>query len=128
MSEYLLDVAPLLALLWKDHEHHQRAKEWQEALPRVAVCPLTELGFLRISTQPFYGATVAEAMQMLQTWKEARKPGFVACDLETLAMDRPPTSKHTTDFYLASLAQKHGMQLATLDEGIKHQAAFVIPA
>jgi len=27
-----------------------------------------------------------------------------------------------------SLAQKHGMQLATLDEGIKHQAAFVIPA
>ena len=32
------------------------------------------------------------------------------------------------DFYLASLAQKHGMQLATLDEGIKHQAAFVIPA
>jgi hypothetical protein len=30
--------------------------------------------------------------------------------------------------YLASLAQKHGMQLATLDEGIKHKATFVIPA
>ena len=43
-------------------------------------------------------------------------------------MDDPSTGKHTTDFYLASLAQKHGMQLATLDEGIKHQAAFVIPA
>jgi predicted nucleic acid-binding protein len=38
------------------------------------------------------------------------------------------TGKHTTDFYLASLAQKHGMQLATLDEGIKHKATFVIPA
>jgi predicted nucleic acid-binding protein len=42
-------------------------------------------------------------------------------------MDDPSAGKHTTDFYLASLAQKHGMQLATLDEGLKHQAAFVIP-
>jgi hypothetical protein len=33
----------------------------------------------------------------------------------------------SSDFYLASLAAKHGMQLATLDEGIKHKAAFVIP-
>jgi predicted nucleic acid-binding protein len=43
-------------------------------------------------------------------------------------MDSPPTGKQTTDFYLASLAAKHGMELATLDEGIDHKAAFVIPA
>jgi predicted nucleic acid-binding protein len=48
--------------------------------------------------------------------------------LEALAMDSPPTGKQTTDFYLASLAVKHGMELATLDEGIKHKAAFLIPA
>jgi hypothetical protein len=29
---------------------------------------------------------------------------------------------------LASLAAKHGMQLATLDESSNHQAAFIIPA
>jgi predicted nucleic acid-binding protein len=126
-QEYLLDVAPLLALLWKDHEHHQRTKKWQEGLSRVVVCPLTELGFLRISTQPAYGATVLEARRMLRAWKEARKPGFVACDLEALDMAEPPSGKLTTDFYLASLAQKHGLRLATLDESIHHKAALVIP-
>ena len=128
MSQYLLDIAPLLALLWKNHEHHQRTKAWLDGLPAIAVCPLTELGFLRISTQPVYGASIDDSRRMLQAWKETRKPGFVACDMEALAMDSPPASKHTTDFYLASLAAKHGMQLATLDEGIKHKAAFVIPA
>ena len=127
-ADYLLDIAPLIALLWKTHEHHERAKAWQAGLSKVAVCPITELGFLRISTQPVYGATLAEARRMLQAWKDARKPGFIACDLEALAMDSPPTGKQTTDFYLASLAVKHGMELATLDEGIKHKAAFLIPA
>jgi hypothetical protein len=33
----------------------------------------------------------------------------------------------TTDFYLAHLAEAHGMKLATLDENIAHHAVFVIP-
>jgi hypothetical protein len=28
----------------------------------------------------------------------------------------------------ASLAAKHGLQIVTVDEGINHQAAFIIPA
>ncbi len=32
-----------------------------------------------------------------------------------------------TDFYFASLAARHALQLAMLDEGIKHKAAFLIP-
>lgn len=127
-TEYLLDIAPVLALLWERHEHHERTMVWLETASKITVCPLTELGFLRISTQPAYGATFREAKRMLHDWKEARKPGFIACDLEALAMDSPPTGKQTTDFYLASLAAKHGMELATLDEGIDHKAAFVIPA
>ena len=126
--EYLLGIAPVLALLWERHEHHERAMVWLETASKITACPLTELGFLRISTQPAYGATFPQAKRMLHDWKEARKPGFIACDLEALAMDSPPTGKQTTDFYLASLAAKHGMELATLDEGISHKAAFVIPA
>jgi predicted nucleic acid-binding protein len=42
-------------------------------------------------------------------------------------MDAPKSGKHTTDFYLASLAARHGMVLATFDEGITHEAAFLIP-
>ena len=33
----------------------------------------------------------------------------------------------TTDFYLAHLAQAHGMKFATLNENIAHAAVFVIP-
>jgi uncharacterized protein len=124
---YLLDVSALMALLWETHVHNERVTAW-EAGQQIALCPITELGFLRISTQPNFGLTVAEARKSLKDWKEARRPQFFPCDLEALAGDPPPAGSKTTDFYLASLAQKHGMQLATLDEGIKHKAAFVIPA
>jgi len=33
----------------------------------------------------------------------------------------------TTDFYLANLAARHNMKFATLDERVKHRAAFVLP-
>lgn len=124
---YLLDVSILIALLWDLHVHNERATRWQEKAD-LAICPLTELGFLRISTQPSFGATVAEARKMLRDWKRSQKPQFVPCDLEALDSDEPSTGTLTTDFYLASLSAKHGMRLATLDESIGHKAAFVIPA
>ena len=122
----LLDVSALIALLWDLHVHNERATRWQEKAT-LAICPLTELGFLRISTQPSFGATVAEARKMLRDWKRAQKPEFVPCDLDSLDSDEPSTGTRTTDFYLASLAAKHGMRLATLDESIGHKAVFVIP-
>ena len=123
---YLLDVSSLLALLWTPHVHHRRVTEWQSSV-ELAVCAITELGFVRISTQPGFDASVADAMKMLRDWKHAKKPRFVDCDLEVLAMKRPPTGNRTTDFYLASLASKHGLRFATLDEDVKHEAAFLIP-
>ena len=50
------------------------------------------------------------------------------CDLDSPESDEPPTGALTADFYLASLAAKHEMQLATLDESIGHKAALVILA
>jgi uncharacterized protein len=124
---YLLDISVLMALLWETHVHHDRVTKWQENLP-LAVCPLTELGFLRISTQPSFGLTVEAGRKILGAWKQSRKPRFVPCDVDALATDAPSTGSRTTDFYLASLAAAHGMALATLDEGIGHKAVVVIPA
>ena len=124
---YLLDISTLLALLWDLHVHNERVTKWQAGV-KLGICPITELGFLRISTQPSFGAKVPEAVRMLRDWKRAQKPRFIPCDLEVLEMDEPPAGTHMTDFYLASLASKHGMQLATLDENIRHKAVFVIPA
>lgn len=124
---YLLDVSTLLAWLWSDHEFHRRVMRWQKG-QSVAVCPITELGFLRISTQPAFGATVDEARQMLTVWHQKAQPKHVACDLRVLESMSSPVSGKTTDFYLASLAAKHGMAWATLDENSGHRAAFVLPA
>ena len=123
---YLLDVSSILALLWERHVHHERVTQWQIAAD-LSVCPITELGFVRISTQPALGATIKEAVKLLRDWRQAKKPQFVACDLEVLGMQQPAAGPRTTDFYLASLAEAHGMQLATLDGDIKHKAAFLIP-
>ena len=123
----LLDVNALIALLWASHEHNPRTWKWLEAEGKVAICPLTEIGFLRISTQPVYGATVEQARKMLRDWKAAKKPAYIACDLDALKTAAPTTGNKTTDFYLASLAEAHGLKLATLENRMGHPAAFTIP-
>lgn len=122
---YLLDVSSLLALLWENHVHHSRMMKWQ-ANEQIAVCPITELGFLRISTQVFK-ATMGNARQSLSTWLAKRNPEFIPCDERALVGLQVPTGGKTTDFYLAHLAIAHGMKLATLDEEIAHSAVFVVP-
>ena len=122
----LLDVSALMALLWETHEFNERVTRWQEN-QSLAVCPISELGFLRISTQPAFGLSPAEARRLLREWKNARKPLFVPCDLTPLEGDEPPTSGKTTDFYLASLAAKHGMKWDTLDGTVEHPASLSIP-
>jgi predicted nucleic acid-binding protein len=123
---YLLDVSALLAWLWADHEHHQRVIRWQKG-KSIAFCPITELGFVRISTQPAFGATMNEAREMLSVWQRKIQPHFVPCDLKMLDSAPALASGRTTDFYLASLAGKHGMNWATLDADSKRQGAFVLP-
>jgi toxin-antitoxin system PIN domain toxin len=125
---YLLDVNTLIALLWAGHEHNDRARLWLETVKNFAVCPLTELGFVRISTQPSFGVTVEQARKMLADWKAAKSPCFVPCDLEVLKTAGPKTGNKTTDYYLAALAEAHGMKLATLETNLGHRAAFSIPA
>jgi predicted nucleic acid-binding protein len=47
--KYLLDVNVLLAAMWASHPQHAKAFAWLTG-KSVVLCPLTELGFLRIST------------------------------------------------------------------------------
>ena len=124
---YLLDISVLLAWLWDKHEHHRRVLSW-EAGKSVAVCPLTELGFLRISTSSAFGATMEQAREMLEDWLRQRPSQFIPCDARTLDGTTAPTSGRTTDFYFGNLATAHSMMWATLDERSGHPAAFVIPA
>lgn len=124
--KYLLDVSTVVACLWQNHVFHDRACRWLPGQD-LAVCPITELGFLRVSVAA-HGADLPHAREMLQSFLDKYHPAFVPCDMRALEGRKATVGGKTTDFYLASLAEKNGMRWATLDEQIKHPAAFVVPA
>ncbi len=123
---HLLDVNVLLATIWDNHPLHERAFKWIEG-KAIAVCPLVELGFIRISTHPkaTIGAPMAKARELLQRFLEEREASRIADDLPALE-SKPTKSDEVTDCYLAELAARHGMKFATLDERIKHPAVSLI--
>ena len=56
--KYLLDVNVLIGAIWRDQTAHKRAMAWL-AGKEIVLCPLAELGFLRISTiNKVMGATM----------------------------------------------------------------------
>lgn len=117
---YLLDVSTLLALMWEIHEHNARAANWAKG-KSLAVCPIGQLGFIRISNQR-YGATISDATETLKEFCDGAQ--FIPDDLDLLP--RAPNGAKTTDFYLADLAAKHDMKWATLDAKTNHPNAEVI--
>jgi predicted nucleic acid-binding protein len=123
---FLLDVNLLLAVIWEHHPLHDRAFAAIRG-KAVATCPLVELGFIRISTNAKAGinAPMPGARAALKNFLEERKSKWLDDDLSALE-SRPKKSNEVTDFYLADLAAKHQMKLATLDENIKHPAVVLV--
>ena len=56
MTTALLDLKILTALLWPAHEHHDAAHRWFRARggARWATCSLTQLGFVRLVSNPAF--------------------------------------------------------------------------
>ena len=127
-STFLLDVNVLIALAWPQHVHHPQAHAWFERVGRKAwaSCPLTELAFVRISSNPKIianavspRAAAAALAQMIAL------PGhtFWADDLPVnglTALSGTAMTGHrqVTDAYLIELARHHGGVLATLDASL----------
>ncbi|HTA29450.1 MAG TPA: PIN domain-containing protein [Candidatus Cybelea sp.] len=123
---HLLDISTLLAAIWQTHSAHDKVDAWLEG-KSIAVCPLSELGFLRISTQlkgPFR-APMRDARELLSDFTNKTRCSFIAADLPGLKSEAK-NSDTVTDCYLAELAARHGMKLATLDTRIPHKAVEVI--
>lgn len=125
--KYLCDISVLLAAQWQNHPRHQDVQVWLSG-KEVAVCPLVQLGFVRISSDvsaPFK-ATADDAHRLLKSFETEHKAGFVADDLSVLKTS-PVASRRTTDTYLATLAGRHGLVWATLDERSNTPHTEVIP-
>jgi len=130
---YLLDVNALVALGFSGHEFHGRVARWAMGLdspePKLATCPLTEIGFARILSQTAaYGFAVADAKLLLQEVKRTFPVPF-AWISDDLGISELPqwvqAPGQIGDGHLLQLAKAHGAELATLDRGIP--GALLIP-
>ena len=128
MSAHLLDVNVLIGLAWPQHVHHAQAHNWfeEEGAKQWATCPLTQLAFVRISSNTKVipeAVSPREAMAMLVRivalpghafWEDSLNP-VEAPLFQSLAL---MGHRQVTDAYLLSLAQRRGGKLATFDAGI----------
>ncbi|HSS50852.1 MAG TPA: TA system VapC family ribonuclease toxin [Thermoanaerobaculia bacterium] len=123
----LLDVNALLALAWPNHQFHIAvlARLEQQPLPQWATCALTQLGFVRLSSNPtIVGVrkTPAQAVDLLADLTRDQQHIY----LETL-----PALPHTasvfrhllghqqvTDAYLLGVAEASGATLLTFDRRV----------
>ena len=81
---------------------------------------------MRISThKKAFNFTMADARTGLDQFLSERNAVRIPDDLPALD-SKPATSEQVTDHYLADLAAKHGIKLATLDTGVKHAAVELI--
>jgi uncharacterized protein len=112
---WLLDVNLILASRWTTHSNHRAAKAWIDSTAEFYTCAITELGFLRISLSAACQARWNESQEALA--KLHARPGhrFLADNVDGAASPET-SSKDTTDAHLVTLAKRHGLKLATLDE------------
>jgi uncharacterized protein len=122
---YLLDVNLLIALCDNYHAHHEAARRWFKAGKGLswATCPLTENGFIRITSRsnyPFGHGTVSMQRDTLQ--QLCSLPGHTFWP-DDLSLRQPEiwtqadlvNPAHLTDLYLLALAVKNGGRLASFD-------------
>jgi toxin-antitoxin system PIN domain toxin len=124
----LLDLNVLVALAWPAHEHHHSALKWflSRGKSKWATCPLTQLGFIRLLSNPAFSTdalTVPEALELLN--RNVQQPAHefwpdslpAPRALRTLVRD-PFAHRLVTDSYLLSLAVRRKARLATFDRGL----------
>jgi toxin-antitoxin system PIN domain toxin len=133
MEPWLLDVNVLLGLLWPSHAFHASALNWflEHREEGWATCPLTEIGFLRVVTNPVFSPDAPDfgnAIEMLTASKQESRfhrfwPASIPCEeVASIFGERVSGHKQIPDVYLLSLAMHHGGKLLTFDRRILHLA------
>lgn len=121
----LLDVNALVALAWDSHIHHARVREWFAANASAgwATCPITESGFVRVSTNPKVLPSpigIADARRVLAALRAAEGHRFLVDDVSFVDDDVPTIAgyRQVTDAHLLTLARRRGVRLVTFDTAI----------
>jgi toxin-antitoxin system PIN domain toxin len=131
MSDALLDVNVLLSLAWPNHQFHGPARTWfvAEAPQGWSTCATTQLGFVRLSSNPRFtplAKTPAEALALLEQLIAAPRhryldgaPAPTAPPFRDLAA-RLMGPNQVTDAFLLATARHHGVPLVTFDARLRH--------
>jgi toxin-antitoxin system PIN domain toxin len=128
----LLDINILTALLWPTHEHHDVAHRWFGARSdaRWATCAFTQLGFVRIVSNPAFSRDAlspTEALALLgenlahpahEFWTDSLQIPSAVKGIEP----RLQGYRQLTDAYLLALAHRRKGVLATFDRGLRSLA------
>lgn len=127
MKTSLLDLNLLIALAWPSHIHHHIAQAWfsKNASSGWATCPMTQCGFVRISSNKKIipeAVTPKEALALLKEVLKHKAHTFWEDDIGILD-DHIPSQllighRQITDAYLLGLAIRQGGRLVTLDGGL----------
>jgi uncharacterized protein len=113
---HLLDVNVLLACAWASHADHARANRWLNSVPQFATASVTQMGFLRVSMSPAYGASFADAKAALNAILKLNSHSFLPDATRVDSLPAVSSAKDVTDAHLVRLAVAHGLRLATLDD------------
>ncbi len=122
MKAALLDTNVLLALAWPNHQHHAAAHRWfaRESKHGWATCSFTQLGFVRLSSNPAYtpnAVSPSEAAGLLE--QMVGHPQHAFWKSPTACLPRIYTRalghQQVNDAWLVEVARQAGGRLATLD-------------
>lgn len=130
----LLDLNVLIALTDSEHIHRKQAEMWflSQGKESWGVCPLTESGFIRVTTNPAMRTatiTLEKAIAILQSFRA--HPGYCYWPISNaeswIAVTAPFAARisghqQVTDAYLLGLAIKDGGVLVTFDRGMRYMA------
>jgi toxin-antitoxin system PIN domain toxin len=122
----LLDVNALVALAWDSHVHHATMRAWFAGNHSGgwATCPITESGFVRVSSNPKVLPSpigVAAARGILAALRAMDGHRFLVDDVSIGADDDVPQivgHRQVTDAHLLTLARRRGVALVTFDAAL----------
>jgi predicted nucleic acid-binding protein len=115
---HLLDVNFLIACGWQSHANHVRASRWLGRAKSFATSPVSEMGFLRVSLSPNFGARFEDAIAALEAIVRMRGHRFVRDDTRAGSLPPVTTTKDVTDAHLVHLARRYRLKLATFDAAL----------
>ena len=130
MKISLLDTNLLLALAWPNHQFHAQAHQWfaSNAKRGWATCAFTQLGFIRLSSNPAYSSEAVspqDAAALLRQWTKHKAHYFCnspAADSPTI-YSRALGHQQVNDAWLVEVARKNKGKLVTLDTRLAAHAS-----